>query len=371
MTATTVLIVSNHGDIVGGGEISLLLLLEGLDRAQWRPVVVVPDDGPVAGRCRDLGVPTRVIPLPGIRRFRGGVIRAVLALKRLITETGAQLLHANGSRAMVYAGAAGLLGGRPVVWHVRVADRDVLLDRMLAASARRIIVNSRAVARRFSGATAWRVRCVYNGVDLKRFSPRPPPSGFRQTAGLSGQGPVVVSVGRFVAYKGYDHLLEAARLLQADRPDVEWVIAGDGELRSELEARCRRLGLDRQVHFLGWRDDLPDVLSLADLFVSPAVGEHFGRVLIEAMAMGKPVVATASGGVPEIVVDGETGVLVAPADPAALAGAVRALLADPARRQRLGQAGRLRAETEFSLAGHADAVGSVYRECLEDAHGGV
>jgi glycosyltransferase involved in cell wall biosynthesis len=371
MTPTPVLIVSNHGDIVGGGEISVLLLLEGLDHVRWRPVVVVPCEGAVADRCRGMGVPTHIIPLPGIRRFRGGTIRAVLALKRLLAETGAQLLHANGSRAMVYAGTAGLLGGRPVVWHVRVADRDAVLDPVLAALARRIIVNSRAVARRFSGATASRVRCVYNGVDLKRFSPRPPPSGFRQTVGLSGQGPVIVSVGRFVAYKGYDHLLEAAGLLKADRPDIEWVIAGDGELRGALEAQCRRLGLTRQVHFLGWRDDLPDVLSLADLFVSPAVGEHFGRVLIEAMAMGKPVVATASGGVPEIVVDGETGVLVTPADPAALAGAVRALLADPARRHRLGQAGRARVETEFSLAGHADAVGSVYRECLEDAHGRV
>lgn len=371
MTPTTVLIVSNHADIVGGGEISLLLLLEGLDRAMWRPVVVVPGEGVVAERCREMGLPTHIVPLPGIRRFRGGVIRAVLSLKRLIAETGAQLLHANGSRAMLYAGLAGRLGRTPVLWHVRVADRDPLPDRLCAAMAGRIIVNSRAVARRFTGAAARRVRCVYNGVDLKRFSPRQPRAGLRQAAGVTGEGPVIVSVGRFVAYKGYDHLLEAAHLLARDHPAVEWVIAGDGELRGELDAQCRRLSLGQRVHFLGWREDLPDLLSLADLFVSPAVGEHFGRVLIEAMAMGKAVVATRSGGVPEIVVDGETGVLVHPADPAALAEAVTGLLADPARRQRLGQAGRLRAETDFSLAGHAAAIGSVYRDCLEEAHGGL
>jgi glycosyltransferase involved in cell wall biosynthesis len=371
MTPTTVIIVSNHGEIIGGGEISLLLLLEGLDRTRWRPVVVVPGEGPVADRCRALGLPTHIIPFPGVRCLRVAVIRAVFSLRRLIKETGARLIHANGSRAMLYAGVAGLLGGRPVLWHVRVADRDLLLDAVLVKLARLIIVNSRAVARRFSQAQGRRVRCVYNGVDLKRFSPRQPPSGLRQAVGLPQQGPVIVSVGRFVAYKGYDHLLEAARLLKPECPDVQWVIVGDGELRGALEAQCRQLGLTRHVHFLGWRDDLPDLLSLADLFVSPAVGEHFGRVLIEAMAMGKPVIATASGGVPEIVLDGETGMLVVPASPAALAEAVRALLADPAKRQRLGHAGRMRAETEFSLTRHAEAIESVYRECLGDMHGGL
>lgn len=371
MTPATVLIVSNHGDIVGGGEISLLLLLEGLNRARWHPVVVVPVEGSVAERCRRLGVLVHAIPLPGLRRYRGGVLRAIASLKRLAEATGARLLHANGSRAMLYAGLAGLLGRRPVLWHVRVADRDPLLDPLLAALARRIVVNSQAVAGRFHGAAAARVRCVYNGVNLNEFSPRPPRPGLRQAVGVSGQGPVIVSAGRFVAYKGYDYLIEAARLLKADRPDAEWVIAGDGELRGALESLCRRCGLAGQVHFLGWRDDLPDVLSLADVFVSPAIGEHFGRVLIEAMAMGKPVVATASGGAPEIVVNGETGVLVPPADAAALAQAVRALLADPAGRRRLGEAGRARAEAAFGLARHAEAIGAVYRECTGETHGRV
>lgn len=369
MRPATVLIVSNHGEIVGGGEISLLQLLEGLDRRQWRPVVVVPADGPVADRCRALQVPTHVVPLPGLRRVRGGVVRAVLTLKRLARETDACLFHANGSRAMVYAGLAGLLVRRPVLWHVRVADRDPLLDPLLAPLASRIVVISRAVASRFRGAAARRVRCVYNGVDLERFSPRSPRPGLREALGVSGEGPVIASAGRFVAYKGYDHLIEAARLLNARRPDVEWVIAGDGELRAPLEARCRNTGLTHQVHFLGWRDDLPDVFALADLFVSPAIGEHFGRVLIEAMAMGKPVVATASGGVPEIVVHGETGLLVQPADPAALAEAVHTLLADPGLRRRLGGAARARVEAEFSLTRHVEAIGAVYRECVGEMRG--
>lgn len=371
MMPRTVLLVSNHSEIVGGGEISLLVLLEGLDRARWRPVAVVPGEGPVAHHCRALGVPTYLVPLPGLRRPRIGGIQAVLSLRRVIVETGASLVHANGSRAMLYAGVAGRLAKRPVLWHVRVSDRDPLLDPLLVVLARCIVVNSHAVAGRFTGAAARRVRCVYNGVDLKRFSPRPPSRGLRDAAGLRGHGPVVVSAGRLVAYKGYDHLIEAARLLRMERPDVEWVIAGDGELRSALTERCQRHGLRGLVHFLGWRDDLPDLLSLADLFVSPALGEHFGRVLIEAMAMGKPVVATASGGVPEVVVDGETGLLVPPADPAALAEAVRALLEDPVRRRQLGEAGRARAEAKFSLAQHAEAIGAVYEECTEAARGGV
>jgi glycosyltransferase involved in cell wall biosynthesis len=139
---------------------------------------------------------------------------------------------------------------------------------------------------------------------------------------------------------------------------------GDGELRPALEAQALRLGLGAQVHFTGWRDDVPALVALGDLFVLPSLNEPFGRVLIEAMATGKAVVATAAGGVPEIVVHGETGLLVPPGDPGALAAAVRELLDDAPRGARLGAAGRRRAETVFSLAGHVAAVERVYGEVL-------
>jgi len=359
-----VIVVSNHGDIVGGGEISLLGLLEGLDRSRWAAAVAVPSEGPMASRSRALGLPTHVVPLPGLRRPGPEVLRSLAALRRLIRTTGASLLHANGSRAMVYAGLAGWLAGVPVIWHVRIADRDPLLDRLLARLARAIIVNSHAVGRRFSRPAAGKVRCIHNGVDLTRFTPHDAPPGLRASLGLREGAPVVASIGRFVTFKGYDHLMEAARLVHQAMPTAHWVLAGDGELRGTLEAQCRGLGLEAVVHFTGWRDDVPDLLALCDVFVLPSLGEHFGRVLIEAMAMARAVVATDAGGVPEIVMHGETGLLVPAAQPKALAEAVLALLEDPARAARLGAAGRRRSEASFSLPRHVRAVEALYRELV-------
>jgi len=145
---------------------------------------------------------------------------------------------------------------------------------------------------------------------------------------------------------------------------VHWILVGDGELRGELEAQAQRLGLVSHVHFTGWRDDVAEMLALADVFVLPSESEGFGRVLVEAMAMGRPVVATNVGGIPDIVLDGETGLLVEPANAAALADAVRALVDEPARAARLGAAGRVRAESTFSLGAHVDAVERVYEEVL-------
>ncbi|MFQ5945190.1 MAG: glycosyltransferase family 4 protein, partial [Anaerolineae bacterium] len=206
----TVLMLSNHGEIVGGGELSFLGLLKGLNRSRWAPIVVVPSDGAVAVGCRGLGLPTHVVPLPSIRWPGSAVLRSIGILYSLIKGTGAALLHANGSRAMFYAGFTGRLAGRRVIWHARVADRDNLLDRLLVSLAHAVIVNSRAVRRRFAWASTRKLHCIYNGIDLALFNPRQPTLELRASLGLPDGAPVVGSVGRFVAYKGYHHLLEAA-----------------------------------------------------------------------------------------------------------------------------------------------------------------
>ena len=361
----TVLLVSNHAEIVGGGELSLLSLVEALDRSRWAPAVVVPSEGPVAAGCRVLGIPAYVVSMPSLRPPRLTAIRGVATLRRMTLETRATLLHANGSRAMLYAGLAGLLARVPVIWHVRVADPDPGLDRILLRMAAGVVVNSKAVLRRFPPVSAGKVRCIYNGVDLARFCPRSPSAQLRASLGLPYGVAVVASVGRFVPYKGFAVLLEAADVVRASRPDVHWLLVGDGELRGELERQCRTLSLDTQVRFTGWRTDVADLLALADLFVLPSMSEHFGRVLVEAMALGKPVVATDAGGVPEIVVPGETGLLVPPGDATAMARAICALLKDPARSAQLGAAGRRRVEAEFSLARHVAAVEALYAELLD------
>jgi glycosyltransferase involved in cell wall biosynthesis len=360
---TPILVVSNHGAIVGGGELSMLDLLRGLDRRRWAPGLVVPDDGAVAARGRDLGLPIHVVPLPALRRPGYAMLTSVRTLGRLARTTGAALIHANGSRAMMYGGLAGRSTGRPAIWHVRIAESDGVVDRALYALATGVIATSDAVTRRFC-RTAGKVRLVPNGIDLARFTPRAPSPALRAALGVPPSSPLVLSIGRFVAEKGHRHLLEAAALIERTRPGVHWVLVGAGELEASLAREARALGLGSQVHFAGWRDDVPDVLAVADVFVLPSVNEGFGRVVVEAMAMARPVVATAVGGVPELVRDGETGMLAPASDPRALADAVRSLLDEPARAARLGAAGRARAESRFSLTAHVDAIERVYAEVL-------
>ncbi len=363
-----VLVVSNHGEIVGGGEVSLLGLLKGLDRARWHPTVVVPEEGAVAAACRALDLPTRVVPLPTLRRPRPAILRSLGALRRLARETGARLLHANGSRAMAYAGLAGRLERRPVIWHLRILEPDPRLDWLLVRLATRVVATSEAVRGRLARWPAAHRQCVVvpNGLDLQAFVPLKDADAVRESLGLPAGARVIGTVGRLVPFKGHRHLLEAFARLRAREPDVHLVVVGDGPERAALERQARELGVAPAVRFTGHREDVPDLLAALDVFVLPSLAEHFGRVLLEAMAMERPVVATAAGGVPEVVEAGVTGLLVPPANAAALADAVLTLLADPAHGRALGRAGRRRVEARFDLRHHAAAVEAVYAAVLEE-----
>ncbi|MGE3152403.1 MAG: glycosyltransferase family 4 protein [Nitrospiraceae bacterium] len=361
-----VLYVSHHADITGGGEISLLALLKGLDRETWAPVVVVPGEGQVAEHCRAMTVPTHVVPMPSCRWPSAAMRAGVRTLRRLIEDSRAELVHANGSRAMVYAALARRTTRARVIWHVRVADSDGVLDRLLAASADHIIVNSQAVGGRFHYVPQKKLACIHNGVDPADYGmvPAADRSAFRRSYGIPADVPVVVSVGRFVPYKGYRFLIQAAHRLVGRVPEIHWLLVGDGEERSGLERLSKDLGLERIVHFTGWLSRPQFALSAGDLFVLPSLGEHFGRVLLEAMAMRKAVVATNAGGVREIVKAGLTGVLVPPSDSQALAEAVQGLLANRSLADYLGINGRERVETYFTLDRHLQAVGNLYRSLL-------
>ncbi len=366
-SSRTVLVLSNHGEIVGGGELSLLGLLKGLDHTRWSVVVVVPSEGAVAARCRSLGLPTHVLPLPSLRCPRLAVLRSVRDLARLAGDTGASLLHANGSRAMLYAGLAGALVGRPVVWHLRVWREDAMLDWLLARLATRTIATSQAVRARLRRWPAAHRRCVVipNGIDLETFLPAHPREAVRAALGLSLGDRVIGTVGRLVPLKGHEYLLDAFARLRQQWPSLHLVIVGDGPERGVLSQQGERLGIAGAVTFTGHREDVADLLTPMEVFVLPSEAEDFGRVLLEAMALERPIVATAGGGVPEIIEDNVTGLLVPPADPAGLAAGIAALLADPPRARLLGRAGRQRVEKAYTLRRHAEQVEAVYSEILQ------
>lgn len=361
-----VLILANSGNIVGGGELSLLGLLGALDRERYDPTVVCPFEGSLVPRLRALGVPVCLAPMPTLRQVPPvAALRAVPAFVRLLRQ-GFDLVHANGSRCMVYGGVAARWAGAPCIWHVRIIERDRWLDAPLAALASAIVANSLATAQRFRFAhwAAAKVTVIHNGVDVAAFQAAPRPSPLRTAWGGASGLRLVGNVSRLVPFKGQRYFLRAAALLAMQHKEVRFIVVGDGPLRGELEEEARRLGLGARLHFAGHREDIPNVMAALDVFVLSSLEEHFGRVLIEAMAAETPVVATAAGGVPEIIEDGRSGILVPPGDADALADAISRLLCDEALRRSVAEAGARRVASHFSIQQHAERVERLYARLL-------
>jgi glycosyltransferase involved in cell wall biosynthesis len=363
-----VLLLANFADVVGGGEESLLGLAARLDRRQVRLLGSVTAEGEVGARLRALGVPVSVVPLPRLRPWTLlGSVLAVWRLRALLVRERVALVHAHGSRGALYAGLAGHRLGVPLVWHVRVADPDRHLDRLLVRLSAAIVANSGATAarlRRLPRAEA-RTTIVPNGVDLARFAPGPADPALREALGLAPAVPVVGYFGRLERGKGVDVLLDAAERLHAGLPAATFLFVGDGPLRASLGARAAASGLP--ARFVGPRDDVAALLRLCAVVVLASRQEAFGRVLIEAMATGVPVVATAVGGIPEVCVDGVTSLLVPPEDPEALAVALALTLADQDATAARVAAATADVRARFDLAAHAAGVQAVYARVLGSA----
>ena len=231
----------------------------------------------------------------------------------------------------------------------------------------RLIVNCAALGDKVCARAPWfdraRLRVVPNGIDADAFAATARRGRVRVELGLAPDRLVVSLVGEVGWRKGQAVLLEAVAKLRAEGAarDAVFLIAGEGSGRAELEAKAQALGLaDGTVRFLGFRDDVPDLLADTDLLVLPSFEEGFPNTLLEGMALGLPVVSTPVDGIPELVVDGVTGVLTPPGDAPALAAAIGSLLGDAERRRQLGEAGRARVRAEFADAKLMDAV----EDCL-------
>jgi len=185
-----------------------------------------------------------------------------------------------------------------------------------------------------------------------------------KSLGLHRNDFVIGSVGRIAPIKGHKYLIQAAEKVIKEVANAKFLIVGDGPIRDEMEELSVRLGLDERVIFTGMREDVPEVLSIMDVFVLPSINEGMGRALVEAMAMGLPCVASSVGGVPEVVTDGETGLLVPAEDPSALAEAIIRLAKDKKLAQKIAKAGQRKARSDFGAKTMVDRISAVYRNFI-------
>jgi glycosyltransferase involved in cell wall biosynthesis len=356
------LLVANFADRVGGGEESLLALARGLNRERFHPHAVVPADGDVADALRALGIPVTLLALPPLRPWSlRAAWRSLRALRSLLVAADVRLVHTHGSRGTLYAGLAARRPRVPVIWHVRIADRDPWLDGLLLRLSTRVIAISKAVESRFDGrCQADKVCVVYNGVDPAYWAPPEPRA-------RTGAPPTVLCVGRLSPEKGQTTLLQAVPLVRRQVPSARFLfvgadVAGEAE---RLRGVAEILGVRDAVEFRRWMPDPRPAFGEADLIAVPSRSEGFGRVLVEAAFLAIPAVASRVGGIPEVVVDGQTGLLVPPDDPAALAHALATLLRDPDLRHAMGQAAREHALARFTIRQHVGSVEGVYAKLLD------
>jgi glycosyltransferase involved in cell wall biosynthesis len=369
----------------GGGEVALFNLIGQLDRRRVSPAVVLLEDGALRERLEAAGVPVRVLPLAvdvgGVRKDTlgafsllraGAVVEALGCVRRLaavIREAGVDLVHTNSLKSDVLGGLAGRWAGVPVVWHVRDRISDDYLPRRVAAAFRAacrvlptaVVANSHATLATLGPGLAGRSFVVHDGTPL-RAGPVP--------LGRNGCGPVIGLVGRLTRWKGQHVFLDAAAAVLRRFPDARFQLIGaamfgEADYERQLRQQAERLGLNGSVEFCGFRSDVADRIDRLDVLVHASVtGEPFGQVVIEGMMAGRPVVATAGGGVPEIVEDGVTGLLVPMGDAAAMAAAIGRLLADPALSRTMGVAGRARAVDRFTIGRTARGVEAVYERLV-------
>jgi len=300
-----------------------------------------------------------------------GSLRASLGFAALLRRNRVRLLYLTDQttwslRYVLFR----LAGVRAIVVHDRTSGERQARSGLAAAFKRMLhrvpwlgatvaVGVSEFVGRRLvevNGVAAARVRVVYNGIAVERFRSAVPGALARLLA-LPEATPIIFLSGRAQPYKGIEVAMEAAaRLAESGNATAHFVYCGDGPALAAFRDHARRLELS-QFHFLGRRDDVPDLLGSATIAVVPSVwGEAFGLTVVEAMAAGVPVIASAVGGIPELLENGRTGMLVPPGDSRSLADAIRSLLDDPARRESMGEAGRDLAQRRFRISRVVDEL---------------
>lgn len=369
--------------IVGGTERQFLNLVKALRGTEFRPhVACFRAEGEMLDEVRGMGLPFREWRIPSLRSPRAAA--RLIELVRYLRRHRIQVVHTTNLYPNVFGVAAAWLARTPViVASVRdmgqVWSADLRrLQRAACRLADGVVTNAGAIARRLraEGWNGGKIEVIHNG-----FVPPEPCAaegpGIRAELGIPPGVPIVGAICRLHPVKRLGDLLDAAALLTGRHPEARFVIVGPltgspvfEACARELRRRTEQLGLGGRVILTGARTDVPRILSELSVSVLPSASEGLSNALLESMAAGVPVVATAVGGNPEVVEDGVTGILVPPADPASLAGAIGYLLESPALAAAFGRAGRERVDEHFGLDLMVENTTRLYRRLLERPHRG-
>ena len=351
-----------------GGQNQVLQLVTGLEEVGHPAVLVAHERGELKRRARE-----------GLRFFGFNPrsefdVHAAWQLGKVLTDVQPDVVHAHDPMAVALAAMALRMPSRPANRPLLVAARRVdfhlkqhafskwkyhQIDVFIAASQ---LIASMLVT---DGIPADRIETVHDGVNTGVIDKQPLVDA-HSAFGLPRGTPIVGNVAALAPHKGQKYLVAAAKRVVLSMPDTRFLIIGEGELRDGLTRQVKTAGLERHVHLTGFRDDAIGLTKSFDVFAMSSVTEGLGSAILEAMACSRPIVATRAGGIPEVIVDGVSGLLVPPADDEALATALLRVLKDAVLRRRLGEAGHTRVGTEFSVEKMVERTVGVYERRLSN-----
>jgi glycosyltransferase involved in cell wall biosynthesis len=374
----------NDDGTIGGSYFSLLFLVSGLDRTRFEPLVVFAAENSLVPRFQATGAQTLIVPVGARPRLSGRLGRLLARarnhfltylvmprrLARILRRERIDLVHLNNTIRRNHAWMlAARLAGVPCITHERGLRRVFnASDRRLARKLGAVVCISSAVRENFvaHGLGDLPLVTIFNGLDPAQMSCTRAPADVRAEIGAQPAARLIGIVGNIKPWKGQEVVIRAMGLLREEFPDLACVLIGDTSpnaavYREQITALTRELGIASRVHITGFRNDVPNYINALEIQVHASIDpEPFGRVLLEAMALSKPLVASNGGAVPEIVMHEHTGLLFEPGNPAALAAALRTLLADRPRAAAMGAAGRARLLAEFSIRRNVELTQEIY-----------
>lgn len=347
------------GNNLFGGPLQVYYLLRGLHERGQHNVLVCSKGSAIAEVAGEVAARVYAVPMSGDLD-----VGFVWRLRRIIRTESPDLVHLHSRRgADFFGGIAGRLEKVPVILSRRVVNPEprwwVAIKYRLY---QRVITISRGIRDVLlaEGLAEDKVVCVPSAVDIRRYTPECHCSWFEQELNVKAGQPVVGVIAQLVPLKGHRYLLEAIPAILGQFPDAQFLFFGKGALAAEIQAEIDRRGLAGNVRLAGFRDDLERILPGLDVVAHPATMEGLGVSLLQAAACGVPIVASAVGGIPEIVRDKVNGYLVPTRDPGALAGALLTLLQEPSRAREMGLAGRAIVEQHFCIAAMIEGNMNVY-----------
>lgn len=364
---------------VGGAETLLLSIAEKIDKNNFNFIIAYTSGGILADEYKKAGAE--------VVRFDTAAQMDIIAINKLIKLIKARnvdIVHSHQMRYDFLGSIASRLSKTPFIFtrHQSISDYPInyfkktiflAIDSFVAVKlADRIAAVSKFIAddlKAKEGVPEGKASIIYSGLDLKRYGKDIKAGNIRKEFSIDPGAPLIGTVGRINIEKAHDLFLKAAVEVLKEAPEARFIIAGDGPLREKQEKLAEKLGIGTKVVFTGYRKDIPAVIADLDIFALSSVTESLGIVNLEAMAMGKPVVSFDVGGVSELVVDKETGLLVPPKDAKALAKAIVGLINNKEAARNMGLAGRKRVEENFTLDATVSKYMALYESVTKDRKG--